>query len=421
MKPLNHQLELPHFDDFMGGSSPASRRVAIAIPVKNESERLAKCLTALAAQTDDRGRRMDPETYRVFIFANNCTDDSASLARSVAERLGLPLTVTEAWLPPAEAHAGNARGSAMALAETWLARNNEAGGVILTTDADSQVPSLWIANNLAAIEAGADAVLGRIELDEEGAFLPPALHRRGQLEGEYEALLTQLSAILDPVDFNPWPHHATISGATLAVTRQAYLRAGGLPRVPLGEDKALVTELFRRDARIRFSPDILVTTSGRLFGRAPGGVADTLRLRCAEARATCDESLEPFRVAIRRAKWRGRVRHLHRLGLVSRNIDWADALEIPVRQARRLGKTAAFGAIWSGIEAASPLLARGTLTPAELPGQISGARRALRRLGKNGLSSPQYVEPELRVAVVAVDDQGRTHARDEEVGSLVSG
>ncbi len=44
--------------------------------------------------------------------------------------------------------------------------------MILTTDADSQVAPNWIAENLAAFEAGAEAVLGRIDLDGEGELLP---------------------------------------------------------------------------------------------------------------------------------------------------------------------------------------------------------------------------------------------------------
>ena len=47
----------------------------------------------------------------------------------------------------------------------------EEDGVILTTDADSKVTPNWITENLLAIEAGADAVLGRIALDEEGEFV----------------------------------------------------------------------------------------------------------------------------------------------------------------------------------------------------------------------------------------------------------
>ena len=99
----------------------------------------------------------------------------------------------------------------------------EKDGVILTTDADSQVAPNWIAENLAAFEAGAEAVLGRIDLDGEGKLLPEALHRRGALEDTYEGLLTELSWLLDPLEHNPWPHHATISGASLGITRDGLL------------------------------------------------------------------------------------------------------------------------------------------------------------------------------------------------------
>jgi hypothetical protein len=70
----------------------------------------------------------------------------------------------------------------MDIAEAWLMEGGEKDGVILTTDADSQVAPNWIAQNLAAFEAGAEAVLGRIDLDSEGKFLPDALHQGGQLE-----------------------------------------------------------------------------------------------------------------------------------------------------------------------------------------------------------------------------------------------
>ena len=265
------------------------------------------------------------------MFANNCRDRSAELARALGAEFSLPLRVVEASLPPAKAHAGNARRRAMDVAEAWLGEERVRDGVILTTDADSRVPADWIATNLAAIDAGADAVLGDIALDEEGDLLPPALHRRGGLESAYEALLTELSALLDPLDHNPWPHHATISGASIAITRDAYLAVGGLPRVPLGEDKALVAELVRLDRKICFCPEIQVITSGRVEGRAPGGVADTLRLRSNDPDAFCDELLEPFRIAIKRAKWRGRLRWLRRAGKLVGNGAWARSWAFPHR------------------------------------------------------------------------------------------
>jgi len=253
--------------------APIGPGFVVAIPVKDEDERLPACLRALAHQLDRSGQPIPPALVRVVLFANNCTDQSASLGRSLGELLSLNIRVAEASLPPEAGHAGAARRAAMDLAETWLQEGGEKDGVILTTDADSQVAPSWIAENLAAFEAGAEAVLGRIDLDGEGKFLPEALHRRGALEDRYERLLTELFWLLDPLEHNPWPHDATISGASLGVSRAAYCRVGRLPRVALGEDRALITLLSRQDARIRYSPTIRVITSGRTNGRAPGGVS----------------------------------------------------------------------------------------------------------------------------------------------------
>jgi GT2 family glycosyltransferase len=120
----------------------------------------------------------------------------------------------------------------MDIAEAWLAEGGDENGVILTTDADSQVAQNWIEANLDAFEAGADAVLGRIDLDGEGKLLPDALHRRGELEDTYEGLLTAMSWLLDPLEHNPWPHHAIISGASLGITRTAYCSVGGFLAFP---------------------------------------------------------------------------------------------------------------------------------------------------------------------------------------------
>ena len=245
-------------------------RCVVAIPVKNEAERLPACLAALADQRDRVGRPLERGLFGIVVFANNCSDDSGDIARALRDELSLALRVVEVSLVPGAAHAGNARRGAMDAALDWLAEDLATDGVILTTDADSRVSPDWIVSNLEAIHAGADMVLGQIRLDEEGDLLPEALHRRGQLESEYEALLTELDARVDPLPYDPWPHHATISGASIAITRKIYEAVGGLPRVPLGEDKALVAALMRIDAKIRHAPEVLVTTSGRCYGRAPG-------------------------------------------------------------------------------------------------------------------------------------------------------
>ena len=310
-----------------GLASPIRPGFVVAVPVKDEEERLSACLRALAQQRDRSGQPIPPTLVRMVVFANNCSDRSASLARKLGGGLSLDVRVVEARLPPAVAHVGSARRAVMDLAEAWLMEAGESDGVILATDADSQVAPNWIAENLAAFAAGAEAVLGRIDLDEEGARLPEALHRRGELEDTYERLLTELSWLLDPLGHDPWPNHATISGASLGVTRAAYCRIGRLPRVPVGEDKALIALLSRHDARIRHCPTAHVITSGRTHGRAPGGVADALAIRSREPDAFCDEALEPFRTAFARAAWRVCLRRRHGAGRLSLEIGRASCRE----------------------------------------------------------------------------------------------
>ena len=72
----------------------------------------------------------------------------------------------------------------------------------------------------------------------KASYLPEALHRRGELEDTYERLLTELSWLLDPLEHNPWPHHATISGASLGITRAAYCRVGRLASRPAGRGQS---------------------------------------------------------------------------------------------------------------------------------------------------------------------------------------
>ena len=401
-------------------SPPTEPAFVVAIPVRDEEERLPACLRALARQRDRLGQAIPPTLVRVVVFANNCADRSASLARKLGAGLSLDIRVVEARLPPATAHAGNARRAVMDLAEAWLVEAGESDGVILATDADSQVAPNWIAENLAAFAAGAEAVLGRIDLDEEGARLPEALHRRGELEDTYERLLTELSWLLDPLGHDPWPHHATISGASLGVTRTAYCRVGRLPRVPVGEDKALIALLSRHDARIRHCPTAHVITSGRTHGRAPGGVADALAIRSREPDAFCDEALEPFRVAFARAAWRGRLRRRHRAGRLALDQDWAAKLGISPREVNDIIQETAFGAAWGAIEDRSPLFARRLLRPTELPEQTSIARRWLAHLRKRGSGARQHIQPKFSISISPIDDVSRSDPLDEESGGLVA-
>ena len=340
----------------------------VAVPVNNEYDRIGDCVASLIGQHD-----VPSGSYGILLFLNNCVDGTADLAAEMVARTGGLIRVIEEVYP--HATAGWARRRAMEAAATWLDSSGVDDGLILTTDADTRVGPSWIADNLAYIVSGADAVAGRFVLDaDEAALLPDRLHARGRLESEYEALLTEIGARIDPEVWNPWPCHWTTSGATLAVRRTVYKRVGGMPELPAGEDRAFVDALRAADARVRHAPDIVVVTSGRLDGRAVGGAADTMRARCENDDAVCDQRLESLLRAVRRVLWRRRLRRLHSTSRLSEIAAWAPSLRIDPPVARRAAAHATFGRALAAIELESPTLAFHPLRPSALPMQIRLAR-----------------------------------------------
>ncbi|WP_310429052.1 hypothetical protein [Chamaesiphon sp. VAR_48_metabat_135_sub] len=67
-------------------------------------------LTALANQTHLSGKPLNPLTYEIIILANNCSDDSATIARQFAQQHPeLVLHIAEVTLPPDLAYIGQRR------------------------------------------------------------------------------------------------------------------------------------------------------------------------------------------------------------------------------------------------------------------------------------------------------------------------
>jgi GT2 family glycosyltransferase len=349
---------------------PSLLDTVIAVPVRNEVERIAACLRAIDAQDG-----LAPGRLGLVLFLNNCTDGTPEIVAGLLPTLSIPVRVIETTY--AGAHAGWARRAAMDAGAAWL---DEAGtsGTLLTTDADSRVPPDWVAANLAALDADADAVAGRVELiPEEAALLPPSLPARGRLEDTYDALITEMEARIDPDPSDPWPCHRTTIGASLSVRRAAYETVGGMPEIPLGEDGAFVAALLERGFRVRHDRAVMVWISARLTGRAPGGVADTIRSRCEEPDALCDARMEAVPRALHRYAWRARLRRLHGQGRLAHDLAWARRLAIPEAEARRIAALPRVGEIVAAVDRASPRLAYRPLMPRQLPGQIRLARLVL--------------------------------------------
>jgi hypothetical protein len=354
--------------------NPGVPQAIVAIPVKDEATRIGDCLAALAGQTDLAGRPIQPGTFGVLLLLNNCRDDTAAVVAGLTPTLPFPLRAIERELPAALRHAGGARRIAMDAAADWL----EERGAILSTDADTRVAPDWVARQLAAFAAGADAVAGHVAEDPaEYRRLPQALRRRERRERRYDEMLAELEAHLDPREADPWPRHRMMAGASFGVTLDAYRTVGGLPILPAGEDRALGRLLARHDRTLRHALDVRVTTSCRLVGRAAGGMADTLRHRLDHPESPCDQRLEPALDAVHRAFWHATLRRQHQAGELGDVGFWAPALRLDPDMAAAIVRQPAFGPIWDRVERLSPSLARRRLMPHALPLQMRRAEGIL--------------------------------------------
>lgn len=363
----------------------AALRSIVAIPVKDEAERLPACLKALTSQQTQR-----PDA--VVVLINNSTDGSAALAHQLAHSLPVPVFITEHEFPRPQAHAGAARRMAMELAAARLTAEPH-HATLLTTDADATVPPDWVAANLWCLRAGAEAVAGRAVIDpREAALIPARLHEDDARECAYAALLDELAAIVDPLPWDPWPRHTEHSGASIAVRLSAYRRAGGMPAPALGEDRHFFASLNRTDARIRHAPEIAVTVSGRVIGRAGGGMADTMRRRMLEPDAYLDEALEPAAAWLRRVTLRHAFRQAFFAGRAERPVQRraiAAALRVKPGIVDHACLHLHCGAAWAQLEAASPMLRRHRVPVSELARQTLLASRLLLCASRGALAPVQ--------------------------------
>jgi GT2 family glycosyltransferase len=343
-------------------ASPAGGRVVVAIPARNELDRIGACLAALAQQ---QGAKPD----KIVLFLNGCTDGTAAHVRGLAPTLGVDLRIIERDLPAHLANAGCARSLAVRRAAAGLADHD----VLMTTDADGRVAPDWIESNLAALRDGADAVCGQAVIDPLEALLIPAhLHEDDRLECRLATLLDEMAMLIDPDPDDPWPRHCEHSGASLAFTVAAWRRAGGIPAVATGEDRAFVARLREADARIRHAPFVRVTVSGRTQGRAAGGMADTIRRRMVQQDQYTDDAIEPAADRFRRLTLRAHARGIW-LGAHTDLMPLVQAMALSSSELRQALDQPFFGRAWAQLEQASPMLRPRRVAFTELTGEIETA------------------------------------------------
>ncbi len=327
--------------------------LSVIIPVRNEAEQLPKTLAALAAQVDALENALDPATYEVLVLANNCTDGTAEAACAFGKRHPkMALHIAEIALPPPMAHVGAARRLLMDEACRRLRSCGRERGVIASTDGDTRVAPDWVHQTLKEIAAGADAVGGRIRMEQQrGEDRDARLY--SLRDTAYQHGLARLESWLDPDPADPWPCHHQFFGGSLSITAEAYSRVGGLPPLPCLEDVALEDALRRADACIRHSPQVRVTTSARQEGRTPLGLSSQLREwgemgRTGQAHWVQQPAAIAARLVARRS-----LRRLWKTPPAAAAVlsDLAEALAVPPALLHRglAGSRQPFGALWADV------------------------------------------------------------------------
>ncbi len=253
-------------------------QACVVVPARNEESGLRTLVAALARQRDSQDNRLAADSYEVILLLNNCTDGTPRLARRLQREFPrLTLHFAEVDFPTGLAHVGRARQALFDFAFERFHSLRRLSGLILTTDADSEPSDTWIADNLSAISAGADGVGGRILLyRHELAALPVSVRRFVLLDIGYRRALEELRALYAPEAHDPFPRHHQHFGGSLAVTAEAYVRAGGMPLRQNNEDVALFQAIAATGGRFRHSYQVKVWTSARMTGRARNGLADAL-------------------------------------------------------------------------------------------------------------------------------------------------
>lgn len=209
----------------------------IVIPARNEEETIVEAISHVKKALHEARQK-----GFLVVVCDSCTDRTRDLAASALR--GTEGLVIEA----AYENVGAARdwGTQVGLEyfpETrWVA----------FTDADTYVDPDWLSRQVTLFNLGWEAYFGRVAFDATTDLLRKFA----------EAYHLQT--------------HKRVHGANMGLSRLAYQKAGGVPRLSAHEDRVLSEILDAAGSRIYWDETPTVKTSIRMEGRAPEGFAVTL-------------------------------------------------------------------------------------------------------------------------------------------------
>jgi len=232
--------------------SRARWSVGVVIPARDEEQHIERCIESVIAAIE---ACKELQSSFIVVVADGCVDRTSELARRA---LGSRGVVVEC--------AANSPGKARRMGvEAVLAHYSELPSSSLwlaNTDADTSVPSDWLYKQLSLAADGTSAIAGIVAVDSFAGHGPNGARR---FERDY---------ILHADGTHPHVH-----GANMGIRGDVYLDVGGWSDLSVGEDHCLWQRVKRRGWPVISSTASVVTTSGRLVGRATGGFADTLRAK----------------------------------------------------------------------------------------------------------------------------------------------
>jgi len=228
--------------------------VGIVVPARNEEQSIAATVASIREALSNC-RLLGAW---IVVVCDSCTDRTASFAVRALGDAGEIIERQAGCVGAARALGVEAvamRFKNIPKDRLWIAN----------TDADTTVPTDWISRQLPFADKGWAAIAGIVRVDS--------------IDGEHGSIVDRaLANYTVGLDGG----HTHVHGANLGFRADAYVSVGAWRNIPLAEDHCLWTRLQAGKWPTLSTVDVVVTTSGRLTGRAAGGFADTLRANLAK-------------------------------------------------------------------------------------------------------------------------------------------
>ena len=276
---------------------PSAESWTVAIPAKDEEERVGGCLAAL----DEAAARCAlPVT--ALVLANDCTDGTARACAVAAPDLRhVRLAIRSVRLPRRTAHAGGAR--RRAVDEALACSHAHAHDLLLTTDADARLAPDALAAMEAAFGHGAAVVLAQIVcVPDPYDPVPDAVLDWGTPQVLWRHRVRQLAETIRSGDAPDPRCHDDYGGAGIAVRVGAYRALGGFSAVPCDEDLRFVRAADEADLPVARSSGARVEVLARATGRATGGMASALAANAASLACAAPRLVERHDLTLARLR-----------------------------------------------------------------------------------------------------------------------